>query len=50
MNYIGGLGGKNIAGKEIEGIFEELQRIAASKAPFHAENAVHFLGLGGESV
>lgn len=50
VNYIGGLGGKNIAGKEIEGIFEELQRIAASKAPFHAENAVHFLGLGGESV
>ena len=41
VNYIGGLGGKDISTQEIEGIFEELAKIA------DAENSspVKFLGL-----
>lgn len=37
-NYVGGLGGKNISGNEIENIFEELKK---------EKRAVNFLGIGG---
>ncbi len=38
-NYIGGLGGKNISGEEIESIFDELT---------DERSRVEFLGIGGE--
>ncbi len=40
FNYIGGLGGKNISGDEIEAIFNGLD---------NENSRVNFLGLGGES-
>ena len=40
FNYIGGLGGKNISGDEIEAIFNGLE---------DENSQVNFLGLGGES-
>ena len=41
VNYIGGLGGKDISTQEIEGIFEELAKIAAGENSL----SVKFLGL-----
>ena len=45
VNYVGGLGGKNISAGEIEGIFADLQEIAGGKP---AKRTVTFLGIGGE--
>ena len=41
VNYIGGLGGKDISTQEIEGIFEELEEIADGEN----SSSVKFLGL-----